>query len=114
MSDCIFCKIANKEIPAEVVYENDFVIAFKDIAPKAPVHILVVPKKHIPTFNDITEEDFPIYNEIIKAVQTITKDFNIAEKGYRVLVNVNKEGGQVVFHLHVHILGGKLFKFEKE
>ena len=114
MSDCIFCKIVNKEIPAEIVYENDFVIAFKDIAPKAPVHILVVPKKHIPTFNDITVEDFPIYNEIIKAVQVIAKDFNIAEKGYRVLVNVNKEGGQVIFHLHVHILGGKLFKFEKE
>ncbi len=113
MSDCLFCKIVKKEIPADIVFENEFVVAFKDINPKAPVHILVVPKKHISTFNDIQEEDFPIYNEIIKAVQKITKDLGIAEKGYRVLVNVNKEGGQVIFHLHVHVLGGKLFKFEK-
>ncbi len=114
MSDCIFCKIINKEIPSEIVYEDNDIIAFKDINPKAPVHILVVPKKHIPTFNDITEEDFPIYNKIIQAVQKIAKDFNVADSGYRVLVNVNKEGGQVIYHLHVHLLGGKLFKFEQK
>ena len=114
MNDCIFCKIINKEIPSEIVYENEYVIAFKDINPKAPVHILIVPKKHIPTFNDITKDDFPIYNKIIEAVQKIAKDFNVAESGYRVLVNVNKEGGQVIYHLHVHLLGGKLFKFEEK
>jgi histidine triad (HIT) family protein len=114
MSECLFCKIVNKEIPADIVYENDYVMAFKDINPKAPVHILVVPKKHISTYNDITPDDTELLGKITEAVQTIAKDFNIAEKGYRVLVNVNKEGGQVIFHLHVHILGGKLFKFEKD
>ena len=114
MGDCIFCKIINKEIPADIVYENEHVIAFKDINPKAPVHILVVPKKHIATFNDISPEDTELLGKIAEAVQQIAKDFNVAESGYRVLVNVNKEGGQVIFHLHVHILGGKLFKFEKD
>ncbi len=114
MSDCIFCKIVKREIPSEVVYENEFIFAFKDIHPKAPIHILVVPKKHISTFNDITSEDIPLYGEIIKAIQKITKDLNIADSGYRVLVNVNKDGGQVIYHLHVHILGGKPFKFEEK
>lgn len=114
MSDCIFCKIINKEIPSEIVYEDDYVIAFKDINPKAPVHILVVPKKHIATFNDLSPEDSELMSAIVSAVQKIAKDFNVADSGYRVLVNVNKEGGQVIFHLHVHILGGKLFKFEKD
>jgi histidine triad (HIT) family protein len=114
MNDCIFCKIINKEIPADIVYEDDDLIAFKDINPKAPVHILIVPKKHIPTFNDITEDDFPIYNKIIKTVQKIAKDFNVADSGYRVLVNVNEEGGQVIYHLHVHLIGGKLFRFEQK
>ena len=114
MSDCLFCKIINKEIPAEFVYENESVVAFKDINPKAPVHILVVPKKHIATFNDLDPEDAELYGKLVEAIQQITKDFNIADSGYRVLVNVNKEGGQVIFHLHVHILGGKLFKFEKD
>jgi len=114
MKNCIFCKIVNKEIPAEIIYEDENYIAFKDINPKAPVHILVVPKKHIATFNDISPEDTELLGKIAEAVQQIAKDFNVAESGYRVLVNVNKEGGQVIFHLHVHILGGKLFKFEKD
>ena len=116
MSECIFCKIINKEIPADIVYEDDDLIAFKDINPKAPVHILIVPKKHIPTFNDISDDDLSngLYNKIVKAVQKIAKDFNVADSGYRVLVNVNKEGGQVIYHLHVHLLGGKLFRFEEK
>ena len=96
----IFTKIINREIPATIVFENDKVIAFKDINPAAPVHILVVPKKEIPTINDIKPEDKDIIGEI-------TKKLGIAEEGYRVITNCNEFGGQEVFHLHFHILGGK-------
>ena len=112
MSDCIFCKIINKEIPSEIVYEDKDVIAFKDINPKAPVHILVVPKKHIPTLNDL--DDPELLAKIVDTCKKIAKDFNVADSGYRVLVNVNKEGGQVIYHVHFHVLGGKLFRFEQK
>lgn len=102
----IFTKIINREIPATIVYENDKVIAFKDINPVAPIHILVVPKKEIPTLNDIKEEDKEYIFEMYLAIQNITKDLNIADEGYRVITNCNKFGGQEVFHLHFHILGG--------
>lgn len=104
----IFTKIINREIPANIVYENDKVIAFKDINPAAPIHILVVPKKEIPTINDIEFEDRDIIGEMYLAIKEITKDLGIAEEGYRVITNCNKYGGQEVFHLHFHILGGKL------
>jgi histidine triad (HIT) family protein len=103
----IFTKIINREIPAEIVYETDKVIAFKDINPVAPVHILVVPKKEIPTLNDITDEDTVYLAEMYKAIREIAKEFNIAEDGYRVITNCNKNGGQEVYHLHFHILGGE-------
>ena len=112
MADCIFCKIINKEIPSEIVYEDEDVIAFKDINPKAPVHILVVPKKHIPTLNDL--DDPELLAKIVDTCKKIAKDFNVADSGYRVLVNVNKEGGQVIYHVHFHVLGGKLFRFEQK
>jgi len=112
MADCIFCKIINKEIPSEIVYEDEDVIAFKDINPKAPVHILVVPKKHIPTLNDLDDTELTV--KILNTCKKIAKDFNVADSGYRVLVNVNKEGGQVIFHVHFHVLGGRLFKFEEK
>ncbi len=114
MADCIFCKIINKEIPSQIVYEDDDVIAFKDINPKAPVHILIVPKKHIPTLNDFTEEDNELLVKLIHTCKKIAKDFNVADSGYRVLVNVNKEGGQVIYHVHFHVMGGRLFKFEQK
>lgn len=104
----IFTKIINREILANIVYENDKVIAFKDINPAAPIHILVVPKKEIPTINDIEFEDRDIIGEMYLAIKEITKDLGIAEEGYRVITNCNKYGGQEVFHLHFHILGGKL------
>ena len=103
----IFTKIINREIPAEIVYENDKVLAFKDINPQAPVHILVVPKKEIPTINDITEEDKELIGEMYLAIAKIAKDLNIAEDGYRVITNCNEFGGQEVFHIHFHLLGGK-------
>lgn len=103
----IFTKIINREIPATIVYETDTVLAFKDIAPAAPVHILVVPKKEIPTINDITPEDKGIIGDMYLAIGHIAKELGIAEQGYRVITNCNEYGGQEVFHLHFHILGGK-------
>ncbi|MGL5089180.1 MAG: histidine triad nucleotide-binding protein [Fusobacteriaceae bacterium] len=103
----IFTKIINKEIPASIVFENDKVIAFKDINPIAPIHILVVPKKEIPTLNDITAEDSDYLIAMYLAIKDITKSLNISENGYRVITNCNSHGGQEVFHLHFHLLGGK-------
>lgn len=103
----IFTKIINREIPANIVFENENIIAFKDINPQAPVHILVVPKKEIPTLNDIKPEDKNLIGEIYLAIGEIAKDFNIAENGYRVITNCNQYGGQEVFHIHFHILGGE-------
>lgn len=103
----IFTKIINREIPANIVYENEKVIAFKDINPQAPIHILVVPKKEIPTINDITEEDRELIGEMYLTIGKIAKDLGIAEEGYRVITNCNEFGGQEVFHIHFHLLGGK-------
>ncbi len=103
--ECIFCKIANKEINSEIVYEGKKVIAFKDINPQAPVHIVLITKDHIPTTNDVT--DFSIYENIFKGIKEIVVNSGIAEKGYRIVANCNKDGGQTVFHLHFHILGGR-------
>lgn len=103
----IFTKIINREIPSSIVYENDKVIAFKDINPAAPIHILVVPKKEIPTINDIAPEDASLIGEMYLAIGKITKDLGIDQEGYRVITNCNEFGGQEVFHLHFHILGGK-------
>lgn len=103
----IFTKIINREIPATIVYENDKVIAFKDINPAAPIHILVVPKKEIPTINDITAEDRELIGEMYLAIGEIVKNLGIDKEGYRVITNCNEFGGQEVFHLHFHILGGK-------
>lgn len=103
----IFTKIINREIPASIVYENDKVLAFKDINPQAPIHILVIPKKEIPTINDIKEEDRELIGELYLAIAKIAKDLGIAEEGYRVITNCNEYGGQEVFHIHFHLLGGK-------
>lgn len=103
----IFTKIINREIPAAIVFENDKVIAFKDINPQAPVHILVVPKKEIATINDIKEEDKELIGEIYLAIGKIAADFGIAKDGYRVIANCNEYGGQEVFHIHFHLLGGE-------
>ena len=107
MGDCIFCKIINKEIPANVVYEDNEIIAFKDINPVAPIHILVVPKKHIKEITDLTEEDENVIGRIYTVINKIAKDNNIDEKGFRVIINCGEDGGQVVKHIHFHLLGGK-------
>ena len=110
MDDCIFCKIANGTIPSKKVYENAEVFAFDDIHPMAPVHVIVIPKKHIPTIMDLTKEDMNSMGSIFTAVQEVARIKGIDEKGFRVVINCNKEGGQVIFHMHVHVLGGKKLK----
>ena len=103
----IFTKIINREIPSDIVFENDKVIAFKDINPQAPVHILVVPKKEIATINDIKEEDKELIGEVYLAIGKIAAQLGIAEEGYRVIANCNEYGGQEEFHIHFHLLGGE-------
>ena len=103
----LFTKIINKEIPANIVYEDDDVIAFKDIAPVAPVHVLVVPKKEIPTINDITDEDALLIGKVYRVIGKLAKEFGIDKDGYRVVSNCNEHGGQTVFHIHFHLIGGE-------
>ncbi|MBH5318138.1 histidine triad nucleotide-binding protein [Paenibacillus sp. GSMTC-2017] len=105
--DCIFCKIIEGSIPSTKVFENERVLAFKDIQPAAPVHILIIPKKHIPTMNDVTNEDADLIAELFAAAREIAKEQGIADAGYRLINNVNSDGGQVVYHLHIHLLGGQ-------
>lgn len=103
MPDCIFCKIANHEIPTNPVFENDKVIAFNDLEPQAPVHILVIPKKHVASVKDV--EDLEMMKHLFDAVQKIVKEKNITD--FRTVINTGKEAGQSVFHLHIHILSGR-------
>lgn len=107
MENCIFCKIINREIPSSIVYEDEEIIAFKDIHPVAPVHILVIPKKHIESINNIKQEDEKTVGKIYSIIKQIAKEQGIDEKGYRVVVNCGEDGGQEVKHLHFHIIGGK-------
>ena len=103
----IFNQIINKEIPAEIVYETDTVIAFKDVNPVAPVHILIIPKKNIATINDISKDDTEILSELLLTVKNIAKKMNIDKEGYRIVINCNDNGGQTVYHLHLHLIGGR-------
>ena len=103
MNDCIFCKIANKEIPTKIVYENEKIIAFNDLNPQAPSHILVIPKKHYSSLNEVEEKE--ILSELLFSVKEITKEKKI--KDYRTVINTRKEAGQAVFHIHLHILSGR-------
>jgi len=109
MSDCLFCKIIAGEIPCDKVYEDDDVFAFKDIHPKAPTHVLVIPKEHIPTLADV--ENPALLGTLMSKVNHIANDILNLEAGYRIVINVREGGGQEVFHLHAHILGGKKLPF---
>lgn len=108
MTDCLFCKMVNKEIPTEIVYEDQDVLAFKDIAPKAPVHILIIPKKHIENVAAATAEDCKVLGKIQAVAKQLAEEFGIAESGYRILTNSGKDSGQVVFHMHYHLVGGRV------
>ena len=109
MSDCLFCKIAAKEIPATVVYKDDDVVAFEDVSPQAPVHIVVIPKKHMASTNDIAENGDRIAGKLLRVASEIAKDKKISDSGYRLIVNCGKDAGQVVPHVHIHLLGGRKF-----
>lgn len=105
--DCIFCKIVAKEIPAKVVWENEQILAFEDIAPSAPVHVLVIPKKHIQSLYHVTMEDQVLMGEIMTSFSMLADKLGVGEKGFRVQTNIGKDGGQLVPHLHFHLLGGR-------
>lgn len=107
MSETVFSKIIRRELPATIVYEDDLVIAFRDIAPQAPVHILIVPKKPIPTLNDATDDDRELLGHILLVAKQIAAAEQLSERGYRLVINTNAEAGQTVFHLHCHLLGGR-------
>ena len=107
MVDCLFCKIINKEINSDILFEDDDVLAFKDINPQAPIHFLIVPKKHISTINDLQQEDEKITGKMILTAQSLSKQENIDENGYRLVFNCNSGGGQEVYHIHLHLLGGR-------
>ena len=107
MADCVFCKIVKGEIPCSKVYEDDSVLAFDDIHPMAPVHVVLIPKEHTATLMDIDTSRTDIVGRLMAAVQKVAKIKNIADTGFREVVNCNADGGQVVFHLHLHLLGGR-------
>jgi histidine triad (HIT) family protein len=107
MSDCLFCQIVKGDIPAERVYEDEDIIAFNDISPQAPTHVLIIPKAHIATMNDLTDEHAALYGRLALTAQHIAKDLGLADDGYRVVMNCNKHGGQEVYHIHLHLLAGR-------
>ncbi|SEL93163.1 histidine triad (HIT) family protein [Syntrophus gentianae] len=105
--DCLFCKIVQGEIPCTKVYEDESVLAFEDIHPLAPVHVIVIPKGHISTFMEVSSDSMADLMKMMAAAQKIAKLKSIDEKGFRIVINCNEEGGQVIFHLHMHVLGGR-------
>lgn len=105
MQECIFCKIINKEINSEIVYEDDDFISFKDIKPEAPFHVLIVPKKHIAWLNDLNEEDIEFAGKMLLLAKKIAKDNGVGQ-AYKIKINIGKEAGQEIFHLHMHLIGG--------
>ena len=107
MADCLFCKIINRDIPASVLYEDDSVLAFSDVNPQAPTHILLVPKRHIAALNDLTPEDDQLVGELIRRAAAIATARGIATSGFRTVFNTNRDAGQTVFHIHLHLLGGR-------
>ena len=109
MANTIFKKIIDKEIPASIVYEDDLMIAINDIDPKAPTHILIIPKKEIPTINELNENDAELIGKMVLIAKSIAKEKGFSGDGYRLVFNVNEGGGQAVFHIHLHLLGGRKF-----
>ena len=107
MSDCLFCKMVTREIEPDIVYETETILAFRDINAQAPTHILIIPKRHIRTINDLQSEDSGIIGELFLAARDIAKKMNVASAGYRVVMNCNASAGQTVFHVHLHLLGGR-------
>ncbi len=107
MEECLFCRIVGKEIPSEIVFENNKLLAFSDIDPQAPFHILIIPKEHITTVNDLNSKHKELLGDIVLAAKRLALENDIAENGYRMVFNCNKNGGQAVYHIHLHLLGGR-------
>ncbi|MBC8215548.1 MAG: histidine triad nucleotide-binding protein [Candidatus Marinimicrobia bacterium] len=107
MTNCLFCKIVEKEILSDIVFENDNILAFRDINPQAPTHILIIPKEHIFTLNDLKENHQALVGEMLMTAKLLADDENISEEGYRTVFNCNSDGGQEVYHIHLHLLGGR-------
>jgi len=107
MENCIFCKIAKQEIPTQIIYEDDEIVAFPDINPDAPVHILILPKRHIESLNQLEVSDIPLVGKMILIAKQIAEEKGIAESGYRIRINTGPDAGQIINHLHLHLVGGK-------
>jgi len=107
MTDCLFCKIVNHEIPAQAVYEDDDIFAFEDINPQAPVHILIIPKEHFASLNDVPEKKQDILGRLLIQAKRIAREKGLRERGYRIVLNTETDSGQEVFHIHFHLLGGR-------
>jgi histidine triad (HIT) family protein len=107
MSDCLFCRIVRKEIPASVIYEDDDVLVFNDINPQAPLHALVIPKRHIATLNDVSSGDEALVGQMVRTAAAIAKEKGHADRGFRTVFNTNAGAGQTVFHIHLHVLAGR-------
>jgi histidine triad (HIT) family protein len=107
MTDCLFCKIRDGEISADIVFENDDVLAFNDVNPQAPIHIVIIPRKHISTVNEVAESDEVIMGKLFSAAKTIAAQQGVSDDGYRMVVNCNEKAGQTVFHIHMHLLAGR-------
>ncbi|MBF0564100.1 MAG: histidine triad nucleotide-binding protein [Nitrospirae bacterium] len=105
--DCIFCRIAKKEIPSKIVYEDDVAVAFEDVNPQAPTHVLVIPRRHIPTILDLTQEDDALVGQLYRIAGKLARQRGIGDRGFRLVANCNREAGQTVFHLHLHLIGGR-------
>jgi len=105
--DCLFCKIVGRELDSDIVFEDDHVLAFRDISPQAPTHILVVPKRHVSTVNDLADGDAELVGRMVLRARALAAAEGIAEKGYRLVMNCNQQGGQTVYHIHLHLMGGR-------
>jgi len=111
MQNCIFCRILNRELKGEFVYEDEDMACIKDIHPQAPTHLLLIPKKHIPTILDLNEEDEKLIGKMVLKAGEIAKQYNISKNGFRLVFNCNKDAGQTVYHIHLHLIGGRKFNW---
>ena len=111
MADCLFCKIVKRETPASIVFEDDRILAFNDINPQAPTHVLLVPKRHIESLNELADGDDGLVGEVVRRAAAIAKDRGISAGGYRTVFNTNRDAGQTVFHIHLHLLGGRSMRW---
>ncbi len=111
MADCLFCKMVEGEIKPDIVYEDEEILAFRDISPQAPVHVLVIPKQHIPTLNDLDKDHAELIGKLFLVASKVAEREGVAQTGYRTIINCNRDAGQEVFHIHLHVIGGRSMKW---